>query len=156
VGAPRFALVGFSHERAALPLKGLHQDVDCTKCHKRETGRFPAGQGTTWRLTGIGTMCSSCHTDVHEGQLGAACESCHQETARAFRIARYTHKDPKLKVTFFQGRHARAACNDCHIRPGGIQTAAVSYKVGKSCSACHGDAHDGALGRDCSACHRLS
>jgi hypothetical protein len=39
---------------------GNHNALPCAKCHKRESGRFPAGQGTTIRLT-VARTCVGCH-----------------------------------------------------------------------------------------------
>ena len=72
VDAAKFAPVKFSHAKAAFTLTGRHETVECRKCHKPETGAFPAGAGTAVRLKGLATACASCHQDQHLGQLGGS------------------------------------------------------------------------------------
>lgn len=159
VSGAKFAVVGFSHDKTKFPLKGLHQPVECTVCHKKETARFPSGMGTARRLTGIATTCVSCHNDVHRGELGVKCEACHTESVKAFKIARYVHQSKVLNRDFFGGGHAGVACVSCH-KPatgrtpvGAVRT--VSYKIKTTCTSCHLDVHRGSLGPNCADCHRL-
>lgn len=155
VAEAKFRTPGFSHTRTAFALTGKHEPLACAACHKRETGDFPNGHGTAVRLTGLGRECRSCHQDVHLGQLRAACETCHSTST--FAIDRYRHADRALS-SLFVGRHATAACRDCHAPatttfPAGRGTA-VRFTVGRTCVSCHVDTHRGALGPDCAACHR--
>ena len=150
--AAKFAAVKFSHAKTAYPLTGRHESVDCRKCHKTETGTFPAGAGTAVRLKGVGTSCASCHKDLHLGQLGAACERCH--TTATFKVPTYTHVQ---QATLITGRHSTLACSSCHkpetgTFPSGAGSA-VRYKIGAACSSCHADAHGGSLGTTCENCH---
>jgi hypothetical protein len=39
---------------------GNHDRLPCRACHKKETGRFPAGVGTTIRLK-VARTCVGCH-----------------------------------------------------------------------------------------------
>ena len=55
----------FNHDHTRYPLRGMHQDVGCTKCHKSMV------------FKNVSTHCSDCHADLHRGQFGANCESCH-------------------------------------------------------------------------------
>jgi len=153
VAGAKFAAVSFSHARAAFTLTGKHQDAPCAKCHKSETGAFPAGNGTAVRLKGLSTACASCHQDKHLGQVGNRCDTCH--TTGSFKIPAYRHAD---KPGFFVGGHAAAKCQDCHKEQEGAfpagRGAAVRYKgFGTSCVTCHADRHAGGLGRECATCH---
>ena len=153
IDAAKFAPVKFAHARTAFQLTGRHETIECRKCHKPETGAFPAGTGTAVRLKGLGTACSSCHKDQHLGQLGPKCETCH--TTASFKLASYKHLNPKAPI--LTGKHATSACNACHTQedrtyPAG-RGAVVRYKVGTSCTSCHADAHRGSLGTTCDTCH---
>jgi hypothetical protein len=152
----KFAAVRFSHDQAKFALTGQHKDVPCAKCHKAETGAFPAGVGTALRLKGVPTACATCHQDRHLGQVSSRCETCH--TTASFKIAAYKHAD---KPGFFVAKHASAKCQDCHKQQEGTfpagRGAAVRYKgFGTSCVTCHADKHVGALGGQCAACHEAS
>ena len=152
VDAAKFAPVGFNHATAAFTLSGRHETVECRKCHKPETGTFPAGAGTAVRLRGVAKACASCHQDQHLGQLGRACESCH--TAASFKVPAFTHANQRY---FFVGKHAVQPCSACHkpenaAYPGG-RGLAVRYKGLTACASCHTDAHAGSMGSSCEGCH---
>jgi len=152
ITAPKFAAVGFSHDRAGFVLTGRHQQVACEKCHVTVTAGFPAGPGQARRYKGLGTDCASCHKDVHLGQLGTRCAACH--TTAAFAVPKYTHATLQ---GFFVGAHAGLECVQCHKKEEGAFPAgrgiAVRFVVGKDCTSCHKDAHSGAMGPDCASCH---
>jgi hypothetical protein len=144
----------FSHARAKFPLDGRHAELACEKCHRRETGVFPAGAGTAVRLTGLPMTCQGCHADPHAGQLGTRCEGCH--TAATFRLIAYSHKPPAASL--FTGRHLPLPCGACHKREEGAypsgRAVAVRYKgLGTECVACHRDPHRGAFDTPCATCH---
>lgn len=156
VALAKFAVSpGFDHARTKFRLGGKHAPVACEKCHKPTTGAFPSGTGTAVKLTGIGSACLTCHTDVHLGQLGATCETCHSD--QTFKIANFTHRNPALRG-FFVGAHERAACDTCHDKATGTFPAgkgtAVRYAVSTECTSCHRDVHNGALGTRCADCHK--
>ncbi len=153
IDAPKYAPVKFSHTSSVFKLTGKHSGVECAKCHKQETGAFPARQGTAIRLKGVSTACASCHQDKHLGQLTQKCETCH--STDTFRLTSYTHKNMK---DFFVGEHAKRACESCHkietaIFPAGAGRT-IRYKgIGTACTSCHSDAHHGAMTRTCDTCH---
>jgi hypothetical protein len=155
VQTANFALVGFSHAKTSFALTGRHDAIQCALCHKQETGVFPAGTGSAVRLKGVARECRGCHPDVHQGQLDHACEVCHNTTS--FRVPTYRHRNPRLSG-FFVGRHATATCEACHkprrSRAPRAATAALQFKVGSECVACHTDVHRGSLGTNCGTCHR--
>jgi len=153
IDAANFAAITFAHSRASYQLTGRHQTVECRKCHKPETGTFPAGPGTAIRLKPLPSTCASCHKDQHLGQLGAACETCHTPTT--FTLATYKHAKGAAAVVI--GKHATLKCAECHKPqqfkyPAGSGTT-VRYKVGLACLNCHADQHRGALGTTCETCH---
>ena len=154
VDRAKFAFT-IDHQTAAFTLKGKHAAVECRSCHKQETGRFPAGQGTAVRLKGIDSTCRACHTDVHLGQVGASCEKCH--SPETFHIETFKHTS-KAALGLLTGAHARAVCADCHKKETGSfpsgKGSAIRFSVGTTCVSCHEDRHRGTLGPDCSNCHR--
>jgi hypothetical protein len=153
LAAPKFQVAQFDHARSTFVLTGAHAAVECAKCHKKETGAFPAGSGTATRFKGLAKDCTICHRDPHLGQLGSRCDTCH--TPASFKIPRYTHI---TKATLFVGRHATLDCAACHKEEEGQfpagRGAAVRYKLGATtCATCHADPHRGALGAGCAQCH---
>jgi hypothetical protein len=154
VRVAKFQLAGFSHDRSRYPLTGRHATVACAKCHKTETGAFPAGRGTAVRLTGVSQQCADCHADVHQGQVGRGCESCH--TTAGFAVRQYTHRE-RSHASFFTGRHATATCVACHKAAAPAATAvkaALNFGIDGRCINCHQDVHRGELGSDCARCHK--
>lgn len=155
IAQPAFTPTSFTHQRSSFALTGAHTKVECAKCHKKETGLFPAGSGTTVRFKPIVNSCATCHRDPHLGQLDATCESCHD--VEHFKVTAYTHRSTALRG-FFVGRHRSAVCLDCHKATTGTfpsgQGTAVRYRMSADCTTCHTDVHNGALGTDCIRCHR--
>jgi hypothetical protein len=155
VDSAKYAPNLFDHAKTRFPLTGKHVALECSKCHRKETGAFPAGNGTAVRLTGLSSDCRTCHKDVHLGQLGASCQGCHSTTT--FELKTYAHRNKAL-AGFFVDKHATAPCASCHRKSDGVFPAgrgsAVSYTVSSTnCAACHDDAHKGALGSNCASCH---
>jgi hypothetical protein len=154
VDVAKFVVAAFNHATTKFALTGKHVAVLCEKCHKVETGVFPAGNGTAKRFTGIDTSCVTCHQDQHRGQLDRNCLTCH--STETFAVTKYTHKNARALRDFFTGRH-NVTCAQCHkplpSAATGV-TSAANYKVTTTCTACHTDVHRGALGPDCAACHK--
>jgi hypothetical protein len=153
VDNPKFTPTTFVHTRSTFQLTGKHLSVECRKCHKSETGVFPAGQGTAVRLRGLATTCVTCHQDQHLGQLDRKCETCH--TTAGFKLPAYKHAG---RTGFFVARHATEKCASCHKVEDGAFPAGrgktVRYKrSGTECLSCHADQHRGALGTACDTCH---
>lgn len=118
--------------------QGAHAAVNCEKCH---------GEGI--KNLKLGSDCTACHTDKHNGTLGsgADCQKCHTE-GFAFRQVSFDHtKDSKFPLV---GRHATVSCNKCHQEAPGKYT-----MTDQRCVACHGaqDVHQRALGESCDKCH---
>ncbi len=153
VTGAKFAPVKFDHAKSAFPLTGKHAPLACEKCHKKETAKFPAANGTAVRLKGLGTACATCHKDPHLGQLGPSCATCH--SPETFKVPTFEHTG---SPEFWKGAHSTAPCAKCHKTEDGAFPAgkgtAVRYKGFKSsCASCHEDAHQGTLGPSCESCH---
>ena len=155
VDEERFNASAFDHARSGFALAGKHSTIECVKCHKRETGVFPAGEGTAVQYKGIKGTCQTCHQDVHLGQLGDRCESCHG--SETFKLARYTHRSDG---EFFDGKHGAVQCAQCHVTvegefPAGPGKAVRFSGLDQQCATCHEDTHRGTLGPDCATCHNV-
>jgi uncharacterized protein (DUF2141 family) len=152
VDGEKFAPVKFNHATTMFKLTGRHQAVECRKCHKLETGTFPAGTGTAVRLKGLATACASCHRDQHLGQFSRTCDACH--TPASFKVLAFTHAK---QSSFFVGKHAVQPCSACHKPVEAAYPAArgttVRYKGLGTCATCHTDAHSGSMGPSCEGCH---
>ncbi|HSB54980.1 MAG TPA: cytochrome c3 family protein, partial [Gemmatimonadales bacterium] len=64
----------FDHRRAGWPLLQSHAEQKCADCHNPKFRSSPAARLTpsagAGEFVGLETSCSSCHTDVHRGNLG--------------------------------------------------------------------------------------
>lgn len=124
-------------------------------------GARPVATTRTTDFGGLSMACASCHSDVHDGELGAACETCH--TADGFKRPTYSH--PRF-AEFFGGQHASVTCEKCHqpqvsqpiARPvrTGQPLLAVKYKAATTaCASCHKDVHLGQEAAACESCHSV-
>ncbi len=140
---------GFDHARTGFPLRDAHADAGCMDCH---------GGGMQ-----LASECVTCHQDTHAGRLGTDCAECHSAVAWDDTRTLEDHRRTRLPLT---GRHALAACTDCHLRT----TERAWSDVPADCFACHEDeyradlhpSHQGdpadpasePFPRDCGQCHR--
>lgn len=74
-----FKLSAYTHKspKQRAFFVGPHVTADCATCHTPAAAAFPAGRGTAVRYA-VPTECTSCHRDVHNGQLGPKCGDCHR------------------------------------------------------------------------------
>jgi hypothetical protein len=152
------------HARTRLPLTGAHALLDCAACHVAAAAR-------TW--SDVPAACFACHEDdyrrpglhpTHDGSGGAApfpqsCEVCHRPLAwtpaviapalvlRALGGGGGEAHERRFPIR--AGRHAGAACADCHPSPETPRRVA--------CAGCHatGRHRPGipALEGTCLTCH---
>jgi hypothetical protein len=126
----------FDHSaETPYPLDGRHTQIakNCAACHKRRS------------FLEARPACSSCHTDVHKGTLGADCASCHSTKVPYKETrAQFDHGRARFALT---GSHRAVVCEKCHA--GGVFR---GLQFG-SCSACHVEPHRRSLGPSCTACH---
>jgi len=109
----------------------------CTSCHEDIGRDRELGEGFHGRFAPASTSeCVACHTD-HEGR-DADIVNLH---AGVF--------DHALSDFPLGGKHALAACSDCHAPDQAYHEAPLV------CGSCHSDddVHDGALGQACGDCH---
>lgn len=149
------------HAQTEFPLIGNHKGVACALCHKveREIRQF---KGTT-------KLCADCHKDIHKGTFDGddlpgevngqtGCARCH--TPLDFRKVDWTAKEHGTWTgEVLVGKHATAACNDCHRRDQAPGSTPEPIKAApKACNACHEDIHWGQFRigteTDCARCHK--
>jgi len=146
---------GFDHDKAAFPLTGKHQRVDCNKCHQNQGEPVTSGQAKV-RVAIFKPQphqnCTTCHQDPHSGALGPNCTQCHT-TAGWLQINGEAFDHTKTRYPL-EGRHAGVSCGQCHGQ--GRKKPAFA-----NCQDCHGDAHDARrLARSqlmaCEECHSVA
>ncbi len=131
--------IPFDHnKKTKFPLRGKHEDVKCTSCHKGDLYKDK-----------LKMDCYSCHKkdDKHKGTFSIKCESCH--TDRDWKEILFDH-DKKTKFPLF-GEHDKTKCVICH--KGDI----YKEKLKTDCYSCHekDDKHKGQEGKKCETCHKL-
>ncbi len=153
----------FDHQtQSSFPLTGKHEKIACIKCHEvipnvvvvEFNKKIPV-----MRFKGMGKQqCTTCHQDVHKGQLGSNCLSCHNSDSW-FRI-KFDHQTQSQFP--LKGKHQTVKCIKCHTPiPNQIvvefkkQVPVIRFKgLGmQSCTSCHKDYHLGKMGPSCSSCH---
>jgi nitrate/TMAO reductase-like tetraheme cytochrome c subunit len=144
--------------------RSLEGPLNCRSCH--------AGKAEE-----MDRNCLSCHQDIRQlreqkrgfhAQNGSApCASCHPDHAGhdfeliAWDGGSFEKFDHAKAGWLLAGKHAKAACRDCHQPK---HQSAEFMKLSKredptkswvgldtACASCHEDTHRGALGPDCAA-----
>ena len=172
------------HEGAAFALSGKHRQVRCSACHTPvaalapvpvRAGATPPTATTVGKIRMPFTKCTSCHADVHGGQLASrlgngACEECHRDAGwkpSVFSTAAHA----RLRLAL-EGRHSDIPCASCHSvtrtglppvsAPASRGTAKFLFAVPEiECASCHVDPHAGRFAAGsgmpvnggCRACH---
>ncbi|MBI1356633.1 MAG: hypothetical protein GC160_20020, partial [Acidobacteria bacterium] len=113
------AVPEFDHNsETAYPLRGLHENVRCTDCHKSLV------------FSNVGVTCADCHADIHRNQFGARCEDCH--SVRGWRQAIREISEHRNRFPLM-GAHATVQCESCHQ---GVATG-VFTGLSTECVSCH-------------------
>lgn len=138
----------FEHTSSLFPLRGSHQNVQCTQCHKpvqeasREVIEYKLGL----------KECQDCHQDAHFGEVTNSCKQCHQES-RWSEIVHFEHnRDARFSL---KARHQNVRCEDCHRRENAtgqkeLHLAKLNFNT---CQSCHNDPHKGQMTKSCNTCH---
>ncbi len=158
-----FKADGFTHPRSPEFFAGRHTGVTCVKCHVRPSDQAVAVRAgvpaaAVPRAKNPAMTCSTCHADVHLGQVGTACEGCHAIDAAKFAPARFAHEGTKFPLA---GKHRSVECVKCHPSetgtfPAGSGTAKRLRPVSNQCGTCHKDPHMGQVEAACATCHSTS
>lgn len=145
-----FMKIKFQHNQdSRYALKGKHQEVPCFKCHKT----IPGENGKTVEIyKPIDTKCSTCHVDIHVGQMKKkngelqACEWCHTEID--WKVVLFDHNNKRFSDYLLEGKHKDVACNKCHYQAKVSENLSVTvYKpLSRNCFGCHADFHKGEFG----------
>jgi len=147
----------FDHTQAGWNLEGRHAQIQCAECH---TAKYIAPQDRAVlkrhdlnaAFAGLDPSCTTCHRDVHDGQLSARCTDCHsQDTWK--NPPGFSHERTRYPLT---GLHGKLDCAKCHRPATEAAGSPVRYKefvAFHNCSSCHKDPHGDAFGGDCAHCH---
>ncbi|MBI1860952.1 MAG: hypothetical protein HYR96_08545 [Deltaproteobacteria bacterium] len=148
--------VKFDHAESGFPLKGGHEKVKCSECHKSTEevfeGRTPHAKSKFLFPEMKDKDCATCHKDFHGGQLdtikGPVCSSCHTDISWK-RVIFDHNKQSRFAIT---GKHMGVKCSECHKTIAGPQH--VLFKpISTECTTCHKDPHQGHFGVGCQECH---
>ncbi len=147
----------FDHSRTGFPLVGLHQQVDCKKCHVSGKMTDPIAYET----------CVSCHNDEHQGQFAdrsdrGRCDACHT-VEKPFKRHNYTIADHEQSSYALTGSHLAIPCVLCHVQEeleDGDTYTRFEYAETR-CQSCHKDEHRGQLDmwieqNGCEYCHNTA
>ena len=153
-----FKTAGFVHPGAQEFFGGRHAALVCARCHvpgPRSTSPVSAPMAAVRPAKAPSTACTSCHADVHLGQVGTACESCHTVEAPKFAPLRFSHDRTAFALN---GKHRTAECAKCHVSetrafPAGTGTARRFKPMPAACGSCHKDPHLGQADSRCETCH---
>jgi hypothetical protein len=154
----RFDKRSFDHSTTGYRLEGKHVSLDCERCHTREhitaaDVRANSALMSSKTFLGLSRSCTSCHRDVHAGQLSQDCLTCHSYEGWK-PVKGFNHDRARFTLT---GRHLQVECAKCHKRPGGPETPMQFAKMEFSrCSSCHADPHGGRFTQPCDQCHATS
>ena len=122
----------FSHASTRFPLLGMHQNVECGKCHAVTTKngvKFQEFAGVKFQ------NCSNCHQDVHSNKFGQNCKQCHSEIS--FLIIKSNNNFDHSKTNFkLEDKHINVSCTACHT-----SNVNAPLKHDK-CTDCHKDFHE--------------
>ncbi|TFG79941.1 MAG: hypothetical protein E4H23_04235 [Chrysiogenales bacterium] len=138
----------WEHGRVSgFPLAGVHKTMDCAACHP---GNVFKGQAQD---------CYSCHRRQYEqapnhvsGGYATDCRQCH------FSMISWTGGQTDHSLFPLLGRHAAAACADCHKNN-------VYAGTAQDCASCHLEDYNATLSpnhkqagfsTDCVSCHGTS
>jgi hypothetical protein len=141
----------FDHSTAKFKLNGSHKNVECIKCHKKET----VGGKVFQEFRGVlFSNCTNCHEDPHKNQFGQNCRQCHTEVS-FLSVKGGTGTFDHNKTDFrLEGMHQTVGCKECHK---GKTTDPVTHN---RCTDCHTDYHRGQFKNkgkqpDCAECHTV-
>lgn len=142
----------FDHDDTAYKLIGKHVEVDCIKCHEKETRN---GQDFQIFTDLKFDDCISCHDDVHNNRIKGACSQCHTEKSFSSFLGKKRFNHNKQTAFDLNGAHKRVDCFSCHEGEHAPEKV-FGDRNGISennCVSCHEDVHNEKFGNDCVKCH---
>ena len=126
--------VRFDHSGTAFSLKGKHETVACSGCHKEELV-----DGVRQRqYKGTAKNCDGCHEDHHAQQFAVSgstrCETCH--VPGGWNALLFRHES--MSTFSLTGAHRNVPCAGCHKREQIGSLVTVRYKpLSTRCESCH-------------------
>ncbi|MGZ3840929.1 MAG: hypothetical protein ACXVCA_02495 [Bdellovibrio sp.] len=162
----------FDHNRTNYQLKGQHEKLQCSDCHKPSPKAYSLtwpnvktedhkkqfiAQASQFQFANLKEKsCSQCHMDYHKGQLSQNCQQCHNENS--WKSTTFNHnKQSRFPLAF---KHAELKCEKCHFQENtktifkNETKPLVRYKpIASQCVDCHKDPHKGNFGKTCQECH---
>ena len=142
----------FDHNKSKYKLTGKHIDIDCIKCHIKDTKNGKKFQ----EFTGLNfDNCAPCHKDVHKNKLGDDCKKCHLTSGFGVIPSNSTGFDHNKTTYPLTGKHIDVKCKTCHTTERGIRP---KFAL---CTDCHKDKHNNQFNdktgklKDCKPCHNI-
>lgn len=141
----------FDHKLTDYPLEGMHEKVDCKKCH--EKGKFSEAIDFS--------ACKSCHEDYHLGEFKKNevildCKACHS-LENGFKYSLFTLEQHQKSKFPLEGAHVATPCFACHVSE--PEKRWTFRNKGTKCVNCHEDIHKTYIPeklypeKKCEACH---
>jgi hypothetical protein len=142
----------FMHSKTKFPLTGKHSELLCEKCHQTYRERN-ARQSLLFSLSGF-SECKSCHQSPHGRTVSQQpCQACHVPEGWKV-VQNFKHEGIGFAL---QGRHARVACDKCHISmrvQGTPEASRFKTESFSDCTPCHASPHAASFARaKCASCH---
>jgi len=140
------------HEKSRFPLSGVHQTIDCYRCHLTES---------LLNFKPLGVDCYQCHQQQYlatknpnhiQAGLATNCEQCHSTYSDSWSASGFVHGFFPLS-----GGHAITDCTVCH-------TVGTFKGLDPDCFACHNLNYDSTtnpshislqFSTDCASCHSI-
>jgi cytochrome b subunit of formate dehydrogenase len=120
---------------SVYPLNGMHKKLKCIECHKLPYKNAKLAES---KLAGLSHECSSCHDDIHNGQMHHTCEICHNEQGWKGMNLLFDHNQHSSSK--LDKLHAHISCNLCHLTD---KDKIVRYSpLPQQCDTCHTDIVD--------------
>jgi hypothetical protein len=135
----------FNHDSTGFSLQGRHRVIACASCHSALV------------FAGKRPVCSSCHADVHQSEVGTECLRCHTMESWIISDMKQKHQQTRFPLL---GNHALADCDACHTRASSHRYAGTPL----ACIGCHRSEFESTTSPnhtaqgfpiDCSRCHAV-
>jgi len=141
------SMKAFDHDKTDFKLVGLHKQVECKICHKKD-----------FTVPIKHDECQSCHFDFHKNEFTVNgvtpdCKTCHS----TFGFTPSSFNNVKHQTTAFplEDAHLATSCLACHKKDG-----VFKFKnMGTRCVDCHKNVHAGFISKkfipkeNCALCH---
>lgn len=144
----------FDHNLTGYQLEGIHEIIDCRRCHQPDYISDADLKIRKNTFLGLEEACVSCHQDFHQGTLNEDCSSCHN--FQDFRPAPgFEHDALDFQLL---GAHQDVDCIACHpiYAKNGMDYQQFSDIPFSDCIACHNDPHGQRIVGRCTQCHEES